>query len=95
LLAILSTLRRRTSVTLTALATVMFFVMVIIGSVAAAHATPGPLGFDPRDIVLHAVIAAVNLALLMWLIPDLVEGPAWTPRRGYRRQEPTQRDAPG
>jgi hypothetical protein len=94
LLAILSALRRRTAVLLTAVATVMFFVMVIIGSVAAAHATPGPLGFDPRDIVLHAVIAAVNLALLMWLIPELLEGPAWIPRRGYRPQESTRCDAP-
>jgi hypothetical protein len=94
LLAILSALRRRTAVLLTAIATVVFFVLVIVGSVASAHATPGPLGFEPRDIVLHAVIAAVNLALLMWLIPDLVEGPAWMPRRGCRPQESNKRDAP-
>jgi hypothetical protein len=93
-LASLSALRRRTTVMLTATATVVFFVLVIIGGVAVAHATPGPLGFAPSDIVLHAVIAAVNLALLMWLIPDLVEGPAWIRHRDYRPQEPTHREAP-
>jgi hypothetical protein len=40
------------------------------------------------------VSAAVNLALLMWLIPDLVEGRAWIRHRGYRPQEPPHREAP-
>ena len=92
-LAILASLRRRTAVLLTASATVMFFVLVIVGSVATTHAAPGPLGFDPGDIVLHALIAALNLALLMWLIPDRLEGPAWIRCQSDRSQEPTQRGA--
>jgi Domain of unknown function (DUF4383) len=93
-LASLSALRRRTAVMLTAAATAVFFVLVIIGGVAAAHATPGPLGSDPADIVLHAVVAAVNLASLMWLIPDLLEGPEWIRRLDNRQQEPVERGAP-
>ena len=92
-LAVVSAVRRRTAVMLTASATVVFFVLVIIASVAAAHAAPGPLGFDACDIVLYAVIAAVNLGLLMWLIPDSLEGPVWIRRRRPRPQQRSQRGA--
>jgi hypothetical protein len=52
---------------------------------------PTPLGFHAADVMLHGVLAVVNLALLMWLIPDELGDPAWVPRRrrgrgGDRRQ---------
>ena len=48
---------------------VAFVALVIIGAVFAAHHVPGPLGFEPRDIVLHGVLAVASFAVLYWLIP--------------------------
>ncbi|WP_165774204.1 DUF4383 domain-containing protein [Mycolicibacterium sphagni] len=81
-LAMLSSLRRRAAITITAVGAVVFAGLVIVGAVAAAHHAPGPLGLEPRDIVLHGVLAAANLAVLYWLIPDVLEGPDWIRRPG-------------
>ena len=35
--------------------------------------------------MLHGVLAVVNLALLMWLIPDELGDEVWAPRRGRGR----------
>ena len=79
--AVSASLHRRAAVVVTATSTVAFVLLFAIGSVASARATPGLFGFDPRDSALHAVLLAYNLALLMWLIPDALEGPAWIRRR--------------
>ena len=76
-LAILGSLRRRAAITVTAIGAVAFAVLVIVGAVAAAHHAPCPLGLEPRDIVLHGALAALNFAVLYWLIPDVLEGPDW------------------
>jgi len=54
---------------------------------------PTPLGFHAAGIVLHGVLAVVNLALLMWFIPDELGDEAWVRRRG-RRRDPRQPPAP-
>jgi len=87
MLAVVAALWRRMAVILTAGAAVLFVVMLVIASVAAARGTPRS-GFDASDIVLYGVLAGLNLALLMWLIPDSLEGPAWIPRR---RRRPAKR----
>ncbi len=79
-LAVVGALRRRAAITVTALGSAVFVVLVIIGSVSAAHHAPGPLGFEARDIVLYGVLAAANFAVLYWLVPDALEGPDWVPR---------------
>jgi hypothetical protein len=76
---------RRAAVIVTALSAVAYMVLLFFSSVAAARTMPTPLGFHAADIVLHGVLAVINLALLMWLIPDELEGPAWVPRRRPRR----------
>ncbi len=92
-LAILGSLRRRAAITVTAVGAVAFAVLVIVGAVAAAHHAPGPLGLEPRDIVLHGALAALNFAVLYWLIPDVLEGPDWIRSPGsrecYRPNTPT------
>jgi hypothetical protein len=78
----------------TALSAVAFVALVIIGAVFAAHHAPGPLGFEPRDIVLHGVLAVASFAVLYWLIPDVLEGPGWVSRRGTRARHRPERQAP-
>ena len=63
----------------------VFLVLVIVGAVSATHQAPGPLGLQPRDILLYAVLFALNFAALYWLLPDALEGPDWVRRRGARR----------
>lgn len=81
LLAVAAVLHRRAAVTVTALSAVAYTMLLFVGSVATARTKPTPLGFHAADIVLHGVLAVVNLALLMWLIPDELGDEAWVPRR--------------
>lgn len=86
-LAILGSMQRRAAITVTTLGAVGFAVLVIVGAVASAHHAPGPLGFEPRDIVLHGALAALNFAVLYWLIPDVLEGPDWIVRPGLLQRK--------
>ena len=81
LVVMLSAVQRHAAVIVTAAAGVIFVLLVFIGAIAAAHHAPGPLGLDNGDMVLHGVVAAVNFALLYWLLPDVLEGPDWVRRR--------------
>lgn len=83
-LAMLASLRRRAAVVLTVTATIVFIVLLVIGAVATAHAAPGLFGFDPRGIVLNGMLVGINLALLIWLLPDLLEGPAGSGASAHR-----------
>lgn len=76
---------RRAAITVTALSAVAYFMLLFVSSVATAYANPTPLGFHAADILLHGVLAAVNLALLMWLIPDELGDEVWAPRRRRKR----------
>lgn len=76
---------RRAAITVTALSAVAYTLLLFFSSVATARAMPTPLGFHAADIVLHGVLAAVNFALLMWLIPDELGDETWVPRRGRRQ----------
>ena len=91
-LAVVAGLRRRAAVVMTAGASVLFVVMLVISSVAAASGAQRSTGLVASDIVLYGVLAGLNLAVLMWLIPDALEGPAWIPRR---RPRPTNRTRRG
>jgi hypothetical protein len=80
-LAALATPRRRTTLIMTGVGVVGFLLLFTIGTVAAVRSTPGLLGFDASESVLHAVLMAINLALLLWLFVNALEGPAWVRRR--------------
>jgi len=66
---------RRAAITVTALSAVAYTILLFISSVATARDKPTPLGFHAAEVLLHGVLAVVNLALLMWLIPDELGGP--------------------
>ena len=80
-LAALATLRRRTTLIITGAGVVGFLLLFAIGTVAAVRSTPGPLGFTASESVLHAVLMAINLTLLIWLLVNALQGPAWVRRR--------------
>jgi hypothetical protein len=70
-LAILACLGRWTTVAFSAAAAAGWAALAIVCAVAAAHHTPGVLGFDPRDTLLYGALGAYNLALCLWLAPTL------------------------
>jgi len=76
-----ATVHRRSTVIVTGLGVVGFLLLFTIGVTAAARARPGPWGFDLGDSVLHGALLIVDLALLIWLLPDAMEGPSWIRRR--------------
>jgi hypothetical protein len=90
LVAIAAVVNRRAAVTVTALSAVAYLMLLFFSSVATARTMPTPMGFHAADILLHGVLAMVNLALLMWLIPDELGDEAWAPRRrpGRDRRRP-------
>ena len=88
--------KRRVAVTVTALSAVAYTMLLFFSSVATAQRMPTPLGLHAAHILLHGVLAVVNLALLMWLIPDELGDEAWVPRRGRRRdRDRRQNPEPG
>ncbi|MEY8014153.1 DUF4383 domain-containing protein [Mycobacterium servetii] len=82
---------RRAAVTVTGFSAAAYTILLFVGAVAATHRTPTPLGFHAADVVLHGVLAVVNLGLLMWLAPDALADPVWVRRRreSDRRQRPS------
>lgn len=76
---------RRAAVTVTAVSAIAYLMLLFVSSVATARAKPTLFGFHAADIVLHGMLAIVNLALLMWLIPDELGDEAWGPKRGRSR----------
>jgi hypothetical protein len=79
-LAALAARRRRSALLVTGAEAVGFMLLFLFCTVASARSDPGPLGFDPGDSVLHGIFMAVNLALLMWLAAESLEGPRWVRR---------------
>lgn len=72
---------RRLALTFCAVVAVAALILVIICAVAAAHAAPGPLGFNVGEILLYAAGFVYHFALAVWLIPDQIEGPEWIARK--------------
>ena len=91
-LAVLAVGYRRAAVIITGVGAAAFLLLLLIGGVAAAYDRPGPFGFTLHGIFLHGLLAAINLAILMWLIPDSLEGPEWVKRP--RPQDRPQGEAP-
>lgn len=89
--AIAAVVHRRAAVTVTAVSAVGYTMLLFFTSVATARRVPTPMGFHAADILLHGILAVVNLALLMWLIPDELGDEVWAPRRrrGRDRREPS------
>lgn len=85
--AVAACVNRRAATIVTALSAVAYATLLFFGSIATARSAPTPLGFHAADVLLHGVLAAVNLGLLMWLIPDELGDEVWAPRRrrGHRR----------
>jgi Domain of unknown function (DUF4383) len=83
--AVASVGKRRAAVAVTALSAVVYTMLLFFSSVATARGMPTPLGLHAADILLHGVLAVVNLALLMWLIPDELGDEPWLRRRGRGR----------
>ncbi|OBK47750.1 hypothetical protein A5655_07005 [Mycobacterium sp. 1081908.1] len=80
--------KRRAAVTVTAVSAVGYTMLLFFSSVATARRVPTPLGFHAADVLLHGVLAVINLALLMWLIPDELGDEVWAPRRRRRDRRP-------
>src|ERR1700757_3801252 len=91
IVAIAAVGNRRAAVAVTALSAVGYLVLLFVSSVGAAHGLPTPSEWQSAGVLLHGVLAAVNLALLMGLIPDELGDEVWAPRRRRRRahSEPT------
>ncbi|OBJ10661.1 hypothetical protein A5623_26795 [Mycobacterium colombiense] len=83
---------RRAAVTVTAVSAIAYLMLLFVSSVATARSKPTLFGFHAADIVLHGVLGIVNLALLMWLIPDELGDEAWGPKR--RRSRDRSRPSP-
>lgn len=84
-IAVAAVAKRRAAITVTALSAVGYMLLLFFSSIGSARKMPTPMGFHATDIVLHGVLAVVNLALLMWLIPDELGDEVWAPRRGRDR----------
>ncbi|OBI56910.1 hypothetical protein A5706_19760 [Mycobacterium sp. E796] len=95
LVAITAVVHRRAAVTVTAVSAVGYTMLLFFSSVATARRVPTPMGFHASDILLHGILGVVNLALLMWLIPDELGDEVWAPRRrrGRDRREPPAPEA--
>jgi hypothetical protein len=95
LLAVGATGYRRAAVIVTGVGAAGCLLLLVIGGVAAAYDRPGPFGFTLHGILLHALLAAINLAILIWLIPDSLEGPEWVKRPPQDgAQDRRRREAP-
>jgi hypothetical protein len=90
----LSVWRPRSALIVTGVEAAVFMLLFAIGTVASARSVPGPLGFDPADSVLHPIFTALNVALLMWLAADTLEGPGWVRRRRPAPPRTDREDAP-
>ena len=91
IVAIAAVGNRRAAVAVTALSAVGYLVLLFVSSVGAARGLPAPSEWQSAGVLLHGVLAVVNLALLMWLIPDELGDEVWAPRQRRRRahSEPT------
>lgn len=83
---------RRAAITVTALSAVAYTILLFVSAVATTRDRPTPpLGFHAAEVLLNGVLAVINLALLMWLIPDELGDEVWAPRqrRGRDRRPPS------
>jgi hypothetical protein len=84
-LAALATLRRRTTLAAATLGTIAGLLLFAIGTAslgtpASAHTTLRLWRYQVGDSVLFSVLTAYNFALILWLVANAIEGPAWIRR---------------
>jgi hypothetical protein len=79
---------RRATTWATAVSLLAAMLAFTIGVTAATDGPAGPWGLDFGDAWLHAVVMVVDLALLVWLLPDELQDPAWMPRRRPSPRDP-------
>ena len=70
-LAVLACLGQWTTAGYAALAVAGWGALTVVSAVEAAHHAPGALGFDSRDTMLYAVLAAYNLTLAVLVAPTV------------------------
>lgn len=87
--ALVSYAVRRVALAYTTAVAVGALIMMVVCGTAAAHRDPGPLGLTAAAVVFYALLFAVNLGLVIWLLPDHIGGPAWVQRRDARRRQHT------
>jgi len=56
----------RIAVLFSRIAVIGWLILAALCAAATARSTPGPLGFDVRDVVLYAVLALYNFVLVLW-----------------------------
>ncbi|BBZ44330.1 hypothetical protein MPRM_16110 [Mycobacterium parmense] len=79
--AAVSMINRRVALMFTAATGICAGGLVIVTAVATTHQAGGPMGLAAGGIVLWGLLACYNLAVLMWLAPDQLEGPEWILKR--------------
>ncbi|WP_156686841.1 DUF4383 domain-containing protein [Mycobacterium sp. Marseille-P9652] len=84
--AIVAVGKRRAAVAITAASALAYMALLFFSAVATTRTKPTLFGFHAADVLLHGILAVVNLALLMWLIPDELGDPTWVPRRRRGRE---------
>jgi hypothetical protein len=90
-LAVGATPWRRATNWITALSLVAATLAFTIGVTAATDSSYGPWGMDFGDAWLHGSAMVIDLALLIWLLPDELQDPGWVWKRGA---EPEETDRP-
>jgi hypothetical protein len=81
LAAVVAPVRRRATNWVTGLSLTAAVLGFTIGIAAATNGPDGPWGLDFGDACLHFVIMIVDLALLVWLLPDELQDPGWVRKR--------------
>lgn len=93
----LATLRRRLAVAAASVAGVAKIIMFAVGTATlgtpdGGHSTIRLWHYQVGDSVVFSVLTAYNLAVLLWLIANALEGPAWV-RRNINTYGPRQHDS--
>jgi hypothetical protein len=85
LAALVAPLHRRATNWVTGLSLIAAVLGFTIAVTAATNGPSGLWGLDFGDAWLHGVVMIVDLALLVWLLPDELQDPGWFWKRRRQR----------